>query len=506
MLERFLEDDTVIAVHLLSLLFDSSHITLRCLTKRTGLSEARLRKELNSLNQELQPKVDIQINDAVVSLSPISPEMLFELKKQLYQNSEVLQVMAYLLNHRGRSVTAFCQEHYFSEPTFYRLQRQCRDFLKTVGLTVHRGQICGQEYRKRYLVAALSCRYGIDCVDFDQNSRQIVKNFVMAANPGVKPLLDKMPQAFAMFDHLVALTWLRHDQTLELPDDNFWRAVCLEKAHQRLKEMVIEKLQPQLSFELTATDHDYLYLVYLTVANELFRDDAWSMQRAAFREILQEIPEIHELTAIFASLWGKELVKTVAFKEVVNAFGLRFMGGLQNLVIDYQLGDLYENEFQVQTDQLVQKIVKQWCQQNQWSDLVDDSQIKYFAHQLMPLIEERLPATPLYIFTKSHANYAVIAQLLRQEFGNRLAISSCSYFSAEQLQKINQVSSSLILADHEFWELLAETNPNNQRFLIALDHPFLGIERLRTSLYQIRTTAYVENINEKLSILHAHEG
>ena len=105
MLERFLEDDTVIAVHLLSLLFDSSHITLRCLTKRTGLSEARLRKELNSLNQELQPKVDIQINDAVVSLSPISPEMLFELKKQLYQNSEVLQVMAYLLNHRGRSVT-----------------------------------------------------------------------------------------------------------------------------------------------------------------------------------------------------------------------------------------------------------------------------------------------------------------------------------------------------------------------------------------------------------------
>ena len=168
--------------------------------------------------------------------------------------------------------------------------------------------------------------------------------------------------------------------------------------------------------------------------------------------------------------------------------------------------DRYENEFQVQTDQLVQKIVKQWCQQNQWSDLVDDSQIKYFAHQLMPLIEERLPATPLYIFTKSHANYAVIAQLLRQEFGNRLAISSCSYFSAEQLQKINQVSSSLILADHEFWELLAETNPNNQRFLIALDHPFLGIERLRTSLYQIRTTAYVENINEKLSILRAHEG
>lgn len=506
MLERFLEDDTVIAVHLLSLLFDNSHITLRCLAEQTGLSEARLRKELNGLNQELQPKAKIQINDAIVSLSPISPERLSELKKQLYRNSEILQVMAYLLNHRGRSVTAFCQEHYFSEPTFYRLQRQCRDFLKTVGLTVHRGQISGQEYRKRYLIAALSCRYGIDCVDFDQNSHQIVKNFVMAANPGVKPLLEKMPQAFAMFDHLVALTWLRHDQTLELPDDNFWHAVCLEKAHQRLKKMVIEKLQPQLSFELTAADHDYLYLVYLTVANELFRDDAWSMQRAAFREILQQIPEIHELTAIFAALWGEELVKTVAFKEVVNAFGLRFMGGLQNLVIDYQLDYQYENEFQAQTDRLVQKIVKQWCLQNQWSDLVDESQIKYFARQLLPLIEEQLPATPLYIFTKSRANYAVIAQLLRQEFGNRLAISSCSYFSAEQLQKINQVPPSLILADYEFWELLAETNPNNQRFLIALDNPFLGIERLRASLYQIRTAAYAKSINEKLSILRAHEG
>lgn len=506
MLERFLEDDVVVSVHLLTLLFDRSGLTLHCLAELTRIPEPRLRKELNTLNQELQPKACIQINDAVVSLSLTSPGQLFELKKQLYQKSEVLQVMAYLLNHRGCSVTTFCQEHYFSEPTFYRLQRQCKNFLQTVGLTIRRGQICGQEYRKRYLIAALSCHYGIDCVDFGSVSQQIVKNFVIAANPGVKPLLDKMPQAFAMFDHLIALTWLRHDQSLELPTDNFWRAVCREKVHQQLERMVDEYLQPQLSFELTPLDHDYLYLVYLTVANELFRDDAWSLQRATFREILQQLPEIRQLTDAFAALWGEPLIKTAAFKETVNGFGLHFMGGLQNLVIERQLDYQTENKSQRLTDQLVKMIVMRWCRQNHWSDLVDDNQVKYFSRQLLPLIEEQLPATPLYIFTKSRADYEVVAQMVRQEFGNRLQISSCSYFSAEQLKQINQVPQSMILADHEFWELLADTNSNNQRFLITLDSPFLGIERLRTSLYRLRTTAYAENLTEKLSILHAQEG
>ena len=105
MLERFLEDDVVVSVHLLTLLFDRSGLTLHHLAELTRIPEPRLRKELNTLNQELQPKACIQINDAVVSLSLTSPGQLFELKKQLYQKSEVLQVMAYLLNHRGRSVT-----------------------------------------------------------------------------------------------------------------------------------------------------------------------------------------------------------------------------------------------------------------------------------------------------------------------------------------------------------------------------------------------------------------
>ena len=270
--------------------------------------------------------------------------------------------------------------------------------------------------------------------------------------------------------------------------------------------MVDEYLQPQLSFELTPLDHDYLYLVYLTVANELFRDDAWSLQRATFREILQQLPEIRQLTDAFAALWGEPLIKTAAFKETVNGFGLHFMGGLQNLVIERQLDYQTENKSQRLTDQLVKMIVMRWCRQNHWSDLVDDNQVKYFSRQLLPLIEEQLPATPLYIFTKSRADYEVVAQMVRQEFGNRLQISSCSYFSAEQLKQINQVPQSMILSDHEFWELLADTNSNNQRFLITLDSPFLGIERLRTSLYRLRTTAYAENLTEKLSILHAQEG
>ena len=182
------------------------------------------------------------------------------------------------------------------------------------------------------------------------------------------------------------------------------------------------------------------------------------------------------------------------------------MGGLQNLVIERQLDYQTENKSQRLTDQLVKMIVMRWCRQNHWSDLVDDNQVKYFSRQLLPLIEEQLPATPLYIFTKSRADYEVVAQMVRQEFGNRLQISSCSYFSAEQLKQINQVPQSMILADHEFWELLADTNSNNQRFLITLDNPFLGIKRLQTSLYRLRTTAYAENLTEKLSILHAQEG
>lgn len=118
MLERFLEDDVVVSVHLLTLLFDRSGLTLHHLAELTRIPEPRLRKELNTLNQELQPKACIQINDAVVSLSLTSPGQLFELKKQLYQKSEVLQVMAYLLNHRGRSVTTFVRSTTFLSRLF----------------------------------------------------------------------------------------------------------------------------------------------------------------------------------------------------------------------------------------------------------------------------------------------------------------------------------------------------------------------------------------------------
>lgn len=54
---------------------------------------------------------------------------------------------------------------------------------------------------------------------------------------------------------------------------------------------------------------------------------------------------------------GEALIKTAAFKETVNGFGLHFMGGLQNLVIERQLDYQTENKSQRLTDQLVKMIV-----------------------------------------------------------------------------------------------------------------------------------------------------
>lgn len=502
MLERFVEKDITQCVGLLKVLNESSPLTFNQLQVHLGTSKPRLRKLLEILTAELGNKGALRIEGASVSLNLRSLSQLVALRHQLYQKSQVLRVMAYLIDHQGRSVTEFCQVHYLSETTFYRLQRRCRAFLNLAGLSIKKGYLSGPEYRQRYLIAALSSYYGIDIITKTARDHRLITQLLKGMDPQIEALYQQVPESLARFENLVALTWHRHDRKLCLPKDHLWQAVCQAPLCSRWQGHVLKNLQPYLSFKLNAMDLDYLYLVYLTTANRLFADQAWRDQWYDFGDRLRKLPEIASLTDYFICLFGEQFCQTTTFKMVINDFALKFMGNLQNLIIDRRLDTMPANDNQLLTGQMIKIIVQRWCRQNHWLFPVDPHHLKYLLHQIMPLLAMQAAQTRIYVVTRSFTDGQVIDQLLRHEFGNQIKIQNVGYAKLDRLSRLDWTD-GLVIANGEFTPALNRLIDQQACLAITLEDPRKGLWQLREKINKLQSVRYAKMIRQKLSILQS---
>ncbi|NJA32127.1 hypothetical protein GSQ33_19700, partial [Clostridioides difficile] len=138
---------------------------------------------VDELNIGFTGLATIKKNRKYLSISICEGVQLLDLFYSIYQDSNVLQCLKYMiLNDANNSLSSFMEEHYISKSTAYRIREICYSYLKCIGLNVERNQVIGEEYRIRFLIALLHYKYGIECYDINDEDINFSRNFIMITN------------------------------------------------------------------------------------------------------------------------------------------------------------------------------------------------------------------------------------------------------------------------------------------------------------------------------------
>lgn len=335
MLSQYLETNTLQLIRLLTTLLDCQNISFSQLTKVTSLKSKTCRHLLGQLTKRLDGMVCIEINEQ----SQISCSLKERVSKNqclhlIYRDSMVLSCLKFLIfNQEHQPFTVFSKNHFLSTASAYRVREKCRHFLKSVHLSIRANQVCGEEFRIRYLIALLQCQYGVSCYPIEEDDLDRITEFMTNSNPNIaKNFLSLMEDEFAFCHFLMMLTWKRQAFRPYLPYSAQFDHIKPLFIYPKIIHFSKEYLETSLPFSFDQLDYDYLFLVYCTNTN-FFCGHLWNeKEREKVCQLVATKTDIAYLIPSFKAFLGSNLSTSLPFLEAMMTLFRKCLFNLQSLI------------------------------------------------------------------------------------------------------------------------------------------------------------------------------
>lgn len=217
MLDRYLEKNIQNKLQLFNILHSKASITMNEILSFLPLSIEGIYTLINELSIDLQGLAEIEKHSPFLSITFYEEVTFMEIMHAIYQSSNVLQCLKYMiLNEKKQSMTAFIEAQFLTKSSAYRIRETCKEYLLAIGLNLNNNQVVGEEYRIRFLIALLHYKYGIDCYAENEKDIALTREFILSTNSVIdESYLEVTSNEYGFFEYLFILLWKRKKFMIE---------------------------------------------------------------------------------------------------------------------------------------------------------------------------------------------------------------------------------------------------------------------------------------------------
>lgn len=450
LLDNHIENRVKDEVLVFKILFHKQECHLNDLIKVTNFSKVKLLNTIKELERLLNDYIAInEIKPNVYSLTQLCQLSCRQIQHIIYQQSNVLHALKFLIINTDRTLNDFIDSMYISKANAYRVINSCKTFLQYIGLNVDNYKIKGDEYRIRYLISSLAFNYGIHCYQITPADTYRVREFICETNSYIcLEFLENAQEEYGFFEHLIMLSWIRPNPEYDLPDNDEFN---------ELKRLFIYKELPSYLDRLfgvtnwTQSDHDYIFLVYCSTKNPLFSNQ-WSKQdEMLIKEIVYNQYRVTYLIRLISQYFGDDIVNLPEFKTGVFYLYKRYLFNLHPLI---KVNNYDCNTLKSMLDkEIYQRLVsvKNHCEKEfNIVEAASQSELNYFTMLLTNLLRSLTPTMTLTIVSESIADHKLMKHLVYNNLSFNKFIIKEFLLGAEPIETLKGQENHILIFTKSF--------------------------------------------------------
>lgn len=458
MLHDFLEKNIQNKLNILYVMHARKFTSAKELKDLLNLSLSGIHSLIAEINSEIAGYGSIDKTASTLCLVFCETSDISTLIHRVCRQSHLLHCLKFFLTNESRlPFTAFYEQEFLSTPSAYRIRNACRNYLLSVGLSLHHNTVSGEEYRIRFLISMLYYKYGIDCDYFDADSIRLAQGFILTTNQRVDPdYLNHASIEHGYFEALLILFWKRKEHPVQIPPFEYYEQLKKLFIYQRIQTAVQTFLEPALGLSFSEEDYNYLYLAYFCTNNCLFADQWQAQDLAQMRTIIFSDSMFQDLLGRFQNIFTEETHTLFQFKATLIYFYKKCLLELHCLIPDEHFY-LYsrQNETTQYMYRLLSRIIGEWKHANHLSFEFDKSHIFYLALQLEFILYQVIQPVPIYLLSDLTSELKVMTLYLSNHFSARSTAIIPLLIHTEHLAFLNQQKNCIILAASHFERYLS---------------------------------------------------
>lgn len=472
MLDNFLETNIQNKLKLFSILHMHSSISIKELSHTLKLGYSRIDTLIDELNSDFQHLAKIEKKAASFSITIYNNnDDFFQFFHSIYKNSSVLRCLKFLItNNTKTSFSKFIENEFLTKSSAYRIRQNCLDYLHSIGLDVKENRVIGAEYRVRFLIALLYCKYGIDCCNIDEQSIKFARNYILSTNQLIDmDYLEKTRNVYGYFECLLILLWKRKDYPLFFPTHTNFEKFKKLFIYEKIKNSLKTNIEPVLHIKLSENDYTYIYLAYCCTDNCIFHD-TWS------KEAMKQVYDIIFSDEIFTDLlkrfedkFGKEVESSRTLRATLIYFYQKCLLELQCIIPDKRC---YINSKSSQTTRtildLLTDILDSWREANHIKYKIDESHLYYLSLQLKAILRQFAKPIPVFIVSSLIVDLEVMRLYLMRNFSEQRIVITPLLLNKQTKNVLQEKKDCIIIVQKRFEQAIHSFEFTKQNTIIPV--------------------------------------
>lgn len=460
MLDRYLEKNIQNKLQLFNILHSKASITMNEILSFLPLSIEGIYTLINELSIDLQGLAEIEKHSPFLSITFYEEVTFMEIMHAIYQSSNVLQCLKYMiLNEKKQSMTAFIEAQFLTKSSAYRIRETCKEYLLAIGLNLNNNQVVGEEYRIRFLIALLHYKYGIDCYAENEKDIALTREFILSTNSVIdESYLEVTSNEYGFFEYLFILLWKRKKFMIE--------PIISKQLEDCKKIFVYEKLrkalkvfEPKFQILLSEYDYDYIYLVYCATNSSLFADQWRKEDIDQVHTIVFSDPMFSDLLQRIEKRLGRKIANSHALRSLLVYFYKKCLLELQciipnkNFYLDSKKSHLTQIVFKAVSDNL-----EEWKQNQSIKYEIDKGHIFYLSLQIELIIKQFLKPIQIYVLSELTPELEITTLYLRRFFPSERVTIRPFFIGTESKDFLCLQKRSIIIINRKFKHLIKTWN------------------------------------------------
>ncbi len=480
MLDRFLEHTIQKKIRFYHILRASGTIPASEICTLLHIDPPGISCLIKDLNRRFGGLARIVKNRELVSLHVEDDINTLKLLHVIYASSDVLHCLAFMLtNKNGVPFTKFIDDNFLSKSSAYRTRKTCLEYLEAVGLCVRHNQVCGEEYRIRFLIGLLFYKYGIDCCGIDKASVALARRFILSTNHTIDlDFLEKSRNEYGYFECLLILSWKRRHHPVSFPSPNDFEPLKQLFVYQGIVEHLHRTVEAELGAPFSQADYDYIFAAYCCT-NSCVLADKWTLEQIhLLYRIIFGMPEFTDLLERIERKFGINAKDNHAIRAALIYFCKKFILKLQCIVPDKHFYlDSKRNPSTLQVIRSLTKILNRWCSENDFLYPIDPNHIRYFAIQLEIILRQSVKPVQVVVISDLVVELEVMGLVLTRSFPPQQIAVQYFMLNAQNMDVLYELSGCVVLVNHRLAGYIKQLSLSDNNCILSISGEFNSFDR-----------------------------
>ncbi|WP_461813228.1 helix-turn-helix domain-containing protein [Faecalimonas sp.] len=471
MLDSFLETNIQHKLKIINTMYLQNTISNNELCSTLNLSLSRVDIIIDELNNDFENIFKISKGKNYYSLALDTHCNLKSLIHLIYKSSSMLHCLKFLItNDKNIPFSKFIDENFLTKSSAYRIRQKCDLYLHSIGLSTKGTHIMGEEYRIRFLIALLYCKYGFNCCEIDETSLSLADNYITSTNQAID--IDFLRQTYSVYDYfkiLLILAWKRKSYSVNIPSNKTFSELKNFFIYEKIKLSLKSEIEPKLHIAFSENDFEYIYLAYCTTSNCVF-NDIWSYDNFfQMRNIIFSDTAFYDLVKTFHEKFGEIITQSPALLSTLIAFYKTFLFELHCIIPD---NDFYDDRKKDQIDltlfNLLKPLLDTWKSKNQIKYDINKKHLFCLSLKVKSILQQFMKPISIFIVSGLVVDLENIRLYLERNFSNKRITILPLLFSIEHKDFLKDRKNCIIIVQKHFETVINSLDLDKSNTIIPI--------------------------------------